>query len=287
MKWVLLSHTQQSMLLFPNAKINLGLSIEERRPDNFHNIKSIFYPIPLKDAVEAVVDPTLGSGKIQFTCSGLDIPGDFESNLCVKAYQLLHESYQLPGVKAHLHKLIPMGAGLGGGSSDAAFFIHILDEICKLGLSLETKLEFAAQLGSDCSFFIQNKPAFCYGRGELFESVSLNLAAYTIVLVYPPIHIGTKEAYAGVKPQKAMFDLKTLANLPMQEWKDVVKNDFEASIFPVYPQLEALKAELYKLGASYASMSGSGSSVFGLFKERIPLEGLKKYGQVWSLPLEI
>lgn len=285
MKWILLSHTQQSMLLFPNAKINLGLSIVERRPDNFHNINSIFYPIPLKDAVEAIIDPNLPSGKIQFTSSGLEIPGDYESNLCVKAYQMLHEAYHLPGVKAHLHKVIPMGAGLGGGSSDAAFFIQILDEICKLSLSIETKLAYAAKLGSDCSFFIQNKPAFCYGRGELFEPVSLNLAAFRLVLVYPPIHIGTKEAYAGVKPKKAKFDLKSLEKLPLDEWKEMVKNDFEESIFPQYPLLEELKFELYKLGASYASMSGSGSTVFGLFKKSISLQGLEKFGQVWSFSL--
>jgi 4-diphosphocytidyl-2-C-methyl-D-erythritol kinase len=273
------------MLLFPNAKINLGLSIVERRPDNFHNINSIFYPIPMKDAVEAVVDTNLGRGEIQFTSSGLNIPGHTDSNLCVKAYQMLHDTNPLPGVKAHLHKLIPMGAGLGGGSSDAAFFIHILDEICQIGLSMEQKLEFAARLGSDCSFFIQNKPAFCYSRGELFEPVSLNLTGYWLVLVYPPIHIGTKEAYAGVIPQKAKFDLKSLEKLPVEEWKEVVINDFEASIFPQYPLLKELKEELYNLEASYASMSGSGSTVFGLFKKSISLQGLEKYGQVWSFSL--
>ena len=253
----------------------------ERRPDNFHNIESIFFPIPLKDALEAVIDPNLKPGEIHFTFSGLSIPGDENSNLCVKAYRLIHKNHPLPGIRAHLHKNIPMGAGLGGGSSDAAFFIQILNQLAELNLNTNEKHAIASQLGSDCAFFIENKAAFCYGRGELFEPINLNLQGFYLVLVYPSVHISTQEAYAGVMPHPSNFDLRNISLLPMDEWKNIVKNDFEESIFPKHPQLKALKETLYKLGAEYASMTGSGSSVFGLFKNKIEVDELKKYGQVW------
>ena len=273
------------MILFPNAKINLGLSIIEKRSDNFHNINSIFYPIPLKDALEAVIAPELPFGEIQFTFSGLEIPGKVETNLCVKAYSLLHQEFQLPGIKAHLHKCIPMGAGLGGGSSDAAHLIHILNEICSLQLSLESQLNLASQLGSDCSFFIKNQAAFCYGRGELFEPVSISLSGYSLVLIYPAIHIGTKEAYAGVIPKLAEFNLNSLQVSDITNWKRYLKNDFEESIFPQWPRLNEIKNKLYESGAIYSSMSGSGSAIFGLFENKINSQHLEKYGQIWQFDL--
>ncbi len=260
------------MLLFPNAKINIGLFITEKRPDGYHNIESVFYPAPVKDALEAVIDLTIPDGEIQFMTSGNEIPGDATNNLCLKVHREISKHYPLPGIKAQLHKLIPTGAGLGGGSADAAFFINLLNSLCQLNISQSRREEIAAQIGSDCSFFIQNKPAFCYGRGELSKPITLiNLKHLFLVTIYPNIHISTQEAYTGVVPTKPEFDLQTLNELPLREWKGVVKNDFEDSLFPKYPKLAMLKDELYQSGAVYAAMSGSGSTVYGLFESKTVL----------------
>ena len=259
------------MICFPNAKINIGLNIVEKRNDGFHNIESAFYPINLFDVLE-VVENT--NRKNEFTNSGIKIPGKEEDNLCYKAYQLISKDYQLPAIKTHLHKTIPIGAGLGGGSSDAAFFVKLLNDKFEIGLSWGEMHHYAKQLGSDCSFFITNKPAFVEGRGDKQEGIDLNLQGYNIALICPDIHINTAEAYSGVTPKKPEKSIENLIQLPINEWKNNIYNDFENSIFPKYPQLKTIKDKLYSIGAIYSSMSGSGSSIYGVFKNKIELTQL-------------
>jgi 4-diphosphocytidyl-2-C-methyl-D-erythritol kinase len=252
------------MICFPNAKINIGLNIVEKREDGFHNIESVMYPIPLTDVLELVENK--GPERIIFNSSGIEIPGDPAANLCCKAYELVAKDYALPHVRIHLHKHIPIGAGLGGGSSDAAFFIRLLNDKFELGLSWGEMHHYARQLGSDCSFFISNRPAFAEGKGDQFESVLLDLSMVHLVLVCPPIHVNTAKAYSGVKPRKPLRSLESdIRDLPVSQWKEFVHNDFEDSIFPQFPEIKAIKEKLHALGADYASMSGSGSSVYGLF----------------------
>lgn len=262
------------MLTFPNAKINIGLNIVEKRDDGFHNIESVFYPIGLKDALEVARDKDAGDKPgIRLSSTGIAIPGSSSANLCVKAYELISKDYPLPPVKAHLHKVIPIGAGLGGGSADAAFFIKLLNDHFELGLAWGELHHYARQLGSDCSFFITNKPAFAEGRGDAYERIDLDLSQYTIALVYPNIHIGTAEAYSGVKPKKPSYSLEqTVLEKPVEEWRGIVHNDFEDSVFVKYPEIKAIKEKLYELGAVYSSMSGSGSSVYGIFKQEVDVK---------------
>jgi len=249
------------MISFPNAKINIGLNVVSKRQDGYHNLETIFYPIKLSDALELVE-----SEKTEFTSSGIEIDGKAENNLVFKAYQLLQKDYDLPAVKLHLHKVVPFGAGLGGGSADAAFTFKMLKDYFKLDIS-ETMLEsYAAQIGADCPFFIQNKPTFATGIGDQFEAVKLDLSAFEIVILKPNFSVSTPEAYRNIVPAPSAFNLKEIETLPIEDWKDVVKNDFEKSVFPQYPEIEKLKNELYKLGAVYSSMSGSGSAVFGIFR---------------------
>ena len=253
------------MISYPNAKINLGLNVVEKRPDGFHNIESVFYPIPWCDILEIVPDKS-GRGQVTFTSTGMDIPSNGNPNLCEQVYQLMHNEFDLPSVKMHLHKIVPIGAGLGGGSADAAFAAVMLNDLFQIKLSTEKLETIVAKVGSDCPFFIQNKPAYVTGRGELLEPFDLDLSGYWIVLVNPNIHIGTKEAYAGITPSEPQSSLKELLSEEVLEWKNGVKNDFEASIFPNHPAIEKLKTQLCDLGADYASMTGSGSTVFGLFE---------------------
>lgn len=253
------------MIEFPNAKINIGLNITERRPDGFHNLETVFCPVGWCDALEFVVDK-----KVQFSSSGLLIVGDPESNLVMKAYRLLQKDFSLPPLKIHLHKAIPFGAGLGGGSSDAAFMLSMLNKQFGLNLSGKELEVYAAQLGSDCAFFIRDMPVFASGKGEIMEPVQPALNGLFILLVKPPVEVSTAKAFQWVVPEKSGNSLKTLIQLPVQEWKDQVVNQFEGSVFKQYPQIGELKKRLYDLGAIYASMSGSGSSVFGLFHE-LPL----------------
>ncbi|MDB5130647.1 MAG: ispE [Mucilaginibacter sp.] len=264
------------MLIFPNAKINIGLNVIERRADGYHNLETVFYPIAIKDALEIVV-----SDKLSFQSTGLEIPGRMEDNLCIKGYHLLKKEFDLPPVKIHLHKHIPIGAGLGGGSADAAFFITLLNQNFDLGLSADQMMSYARQLGADCAFFIQNKPVFAFDRGDEFEPIRLDLSDYKIVLVTPPVHISTSEAYGGVKPAPVKDSLMELIYRPVGEWKNYIKNDFEASIFKNHPIIRGVKAALYEAGALYASMSGSGASVFGIFKEMPDLRELEKTNQVF------
>lgn len=250
------------MLDFPNAKINLGLYVTEKRPDGFHNLQTCFYPVRWCDALEV-----LPSEKLQFDMTGLPVPGNPETNLCLKAYKLLQQDYDLPPVHLHLHKVIPMGAGLGGGSADAAFALRILNQLFELGLEDDALENYARQLGSDCAFFIRNKPVVATGRGDVFTPISLDLSGYTCLIVHPGIHITTAEAYGSIKPQQPSCSMEMLLKQDVKVWKEVLKNDFEEALFPKYPELPRLKEQLYEAGASYAAMTGSGSAVYGLFKE--------------------
>lgn len=256
------------MLVFPNAKINLGLQITEKLPNGYHAINTCFYPVPITDALEFVE-----AKKTTFASSGIDIPGNEKQNLVLKAYQLLKKDYQLPNLSIHLLKQIPIGAGLGGGSADAAFMLSALNEYFQLFLDSSLLEDYAAQLGSDCPFFIENKPALATGTGTDLTPFEFSLKGYWLVLVNPGIHISTQAAYAGVSPKPAETDLKELlSSMDLERWKSELVNDFEASIFPQEPKLAALKAQLYDLGANYAAMSGSGSTMFGIFKSEPQLK---------------
>jgi 4-diphosphocytidyl-2-C-methyl-D-erythritol kinase len=222
------------------------------------------YPIPFEEILEIVEIP--GKGFCEFESTGLEIPGNKESNLCVKAYNLLNKEFKLPAVHIHLHKMIPMGGGLGGGSSDAAETIKSLNTMFDLKLSVAKMKTYAAQLGSDCAFFIENIPQLAKGRGEVLSSIDLSLKDYYLVLVNDGTHISTKEAYAGIQPKPSTFDLKYLADLPIEEWKKNIHNDFEDTVFMKYPHLKDIKQNLYSKGAVYAAMSGSGATMFGVFE---------------------
>jgi 4-diphosphocytidyl-2-C-methyl-D-erythritol kinase len=261
------------MITFPNAKINIGLNIIEKRDDGFHNIESVFYPVGLCDALEIIENTESGAERISFTSSGIEIPRDITDNLCYYAYHLVSADYPLPNVKVHLHKHIPIGAGLGGGSADAAFFIRLLNDKFELGISWGEMHNYARQLGSDCSFFISNKPAFAEGRGDVYESTKISLSDYYVVLIYPNIHINTANAYSGVKPKLPSRSLEDdILNLPIEQWKDLIHNDFEDSIFLQFPEIKNIKEKLYSKGAVYSAMSGSGSTVFGIFKNETDLK---------------
>jgi 4-diphosphocytidyl-2-C-methyl-D-erythritol kinase len=264
------------MLIFPNAKINIGLNIITRRPDGYHDLETIFYPVMIKDALEIVVADKLG-----FEPSGLEIPGRVEDNLCIKGYYLVRRDFDIPPVKIHLHKHIPIGAGLGGGSADAAFFIRLLDQKFNLGMSTDQMLGYARQLGTDCAFFIQNKAVFAFDKGDEFEPIKLDLSSYKIVVVMPPVQVSTSEAYGGVEPAPVEQSLMELIDKPVKEWKNFVKNDFETSVFKNHPVIRGIKATMYEAGAIYASMSGSGASVFGIFAQTPDLHELEKTNQVF------
>lgn len=266
------------MILFPNAKVNLGLNIVRKRPDGYHDIETLFYPVKgLCDILEVVA--TDGEGNtIEFTQTGIGIDCDTENNLCVKAYRLLAQRYGMPHVRMHLHKLIPIGAGLGGGSADAAFALRALNTFLDKPLSHENLLSMTLELGSDCPFFVHNTPAIGRGRGEQLEPISINLTGYWILLVNPGIHVSTREAYEGSNPKPWENPIGKIVNLPVSDWPNRLVNDFEKTVFPKYPLIERVKEELYSMGAVYASMSGSGSTVFGIFKSKpaIP-DAFKEY----------
>lgn len=267
------------MILFPNAKINIGLNIISKRPDGYHNLESIFYPLPIKDALEVVEADVL-----QFSSSGINIPGNPDDNLCLKAYHLLKRDFtSLPPVRIHLHKHIPIGAGLGGGSSDASFFISLLNQKFGLGMENAQMEHYASKIGSDCAFFIQNKPAYAIEKGDRLSPLDLDLSNYFIVLVMPDVQVSTAEAYQGVHAAPVSKPLTELVKLPIQDWKFQIKNDFESSVFSKYPSIARIKDSLYESGALYASMSGSGSSVYGIFKEPLKLVQLEKENKVFYL----
>jgi 4-diphosphocytidyl-2-C-methyl-D-erythritol kinase len=263
------------VVTFPNCKINLGLHILGKREDGFHNLETVFYPLPFKDAMELIPN-TNNDTEIEFTGTGLAVDGNATDNLCVKAYHLLKKDFpQLPAVKIHLHKAIPMGAGLGGGSADASFMLKLLNEKFKLNLSTSQLLNYALQLGSDCPFFIINKPCFATGRGEVLEEVAVDLSMYKIVLINPGIHINTGWAFSNISPPIPQKSIKEIINQPIETWKDELKNDFEEPVFAAHPQIKETKESLYQQGAIYAAMSGSGSTVFGIFDQNTDSVALK------------
>lgn len=258
------------MIFYPNAKINIGLNIVEKRKDGYHNLETIFYPIPLLDALEIKeLDNEKPESGYQLKVSG-DVPeGTPDDNLVVKAYKLIQDHYELPPLNIFLYKHIPTGAGLGGGSADASFTIRLLNEKFKLGMNDEKMEQYAARLGADCPFFIKNKPVFATGIGNVFTPIDLSLKGYYILLVKPEVFISTRDAYALVHPQPSATPLPELVKKPLQEWKDCIGNDFERSVFAKYPEIAAIKDKLYDIGALYASMSGSGSAVYGIFDKQV------------------
>ena len=267
------------MIVFPNAKINIGLRITEKRSDGFHNLQSCFYPVGWSDMLEVIPSDTFG-----FSSSGLPIPGMVDTNLCVRAYNLLKADFDLPPVHLHLHlhKIVPIGAGLGGGSADAAFALNLLNDRFELGLN-ETLLEnYARRLGSDCAFFIRNRPVYCVEKGDVFETIAIDLSGYYILLVYPHLAISTAEAYASIRPRRPETPLCDDLQAPIDTWRTTIRNDFEDSLFPKYPVLARIGQQLYKAGAIYASMSGSGSTVYGIFNAPIiPPNQFQEYS-VWQ-----
>lgn len=251
------------MVVFPNAKINLGLNIVEKRADEYHNLETIFYPIQLNDIIEIV---TIDEPNVNFTTTGLVVDVDAVNNLCIKAYDLLKRDFDLPAVKIHLHKQIPMGAGLGGGSADAAFVLQTLNNKFNLQISESKMIGYALQLGSDCPFFVINKPCFATSRGEKLQKINLNLKQYKIVIVNPGIHISTAAAFSKIVPHKASKRITEIINYPIETWRENLANDFENSVFLDFPEIENIKNYLYTQDAIYVSMTGTGSTVYGIFR---------------------
>jgi 4-diphosphocytidyl-2-C-methyl-D-erythritol kinase len=262
------------MVSFPNCKINLGLKILRRREDGFHDIQTIFYPLPLYDILEAVRSPDL-----QFSSTGRPIPGDPGANLAIRAWQLLRQDFpDLPFVHIHLHKMIPIGGGLGGGSADGAFMLDLLNREFRLGLDAARLARYAARLGSDCPFFLIDQPCLGQGRGEQLEVLPLDLSVYSFLLVHPGIHISTAEAFSRCRPDDSGPSLRSVIAQPIGQWRENLTNDFEPSLFDRYPILPEIKQSLYDRGALYAAMTGSGSCLFGIFeKGQVPIlpDGLK------------
>jgi 4-diphosphocytidyl-2-C-methyl-D-erythritol kinase len=257
------------MIVFPNAKINIGLQVLSKLDSGYHEIETIFYPLGLSDALEIIP-----AKEFSFGSSGLSIPGDPNQNLVIKAYQMMKDRFDLPPVAIHLHKIIPMGAGLGGGSSDAAYTLKVLNEMFSICLTLEQLEDMARDLGADCAFFIQNKAVFASGRGDRFETIDLDLSIYKIVIVKPEVHLSTAWAFSQLKPAKRELSLKKLINFPVKDWQDQIKNDFEEVLFFKHPEIKRSKNLLIQEGAIYASMTGSGSAVFGLFEEVPNIKGI-------------
>lgn len=267
------------MITFPNAKINIGLYITSRRPDGYHNLETLFYPIGLCDVLEIVPSQ---SGKTTLTVTGIAVDGDTEQNLVMRAYRLLESQYELPAVDIHLHKVIPFGAGLGGGSADASYALRMLRDMFSLPLSDDDLAIQAARLGADCPFFIYNRPLIATGIGDCFSNIDFTLAGKKIVLVKPPIAVSTAEAYSNVTPQAPSVPIGAGVAQAITQWKDMVVNDFEKSVFPKHPRIAAIKQQLYDMGAEYASMSGSGSSVFGIFDKDAYTENIFTDCYVWE-----
>ncbi|HZH37294.1 MAG TPA: 4-(cytidine 5'-diphospho)-2-C-methyl-D-erythritol kinase [Flavisolibacter sp.] len=255
------------MVLFPNCKINLGLHILRKREDGFHELQTVFYPITLRDALEVIQHPSPVTD-LEYSGSGLVVDGNPSDNICIKAYHLLKKDFpQLPAVKMHLHKEIPLGAGLGGGSADGAFTLVLLNKMFGLGLPEQQLLRYALALGSDCPFFIKNTPCFATGRGELLDDLEIDLSAYRFVLVNPRIHVNTGWAFSQIRPSAERPSLKEVIRLPVMQWKDRLTNDFEEPVFRQYPEIKNIKETFYRQGAVYAAMTGTGSTVFGIFPE--------------------
>jgi 4-diphosphocytidyl-2-C-methyl-D-erythritol kinase len=255
------------MICFPNAKINIGLYITEKRPDGYHNIETLFYPTKLCDVLE-IIEASDSTLPFQWSTSGIPIDGTADENLCIKALNLLKKDYSIPPVKIHLHKVIPFGAGLGGGSADGAFTLTTLNKMFNLNIDRDQLISYASQLGADCAFFIHNNPCTATGIGDILKPFEINLKGYFLMLIKPEIHISTSEAYRGIKPQKQETSIEEKLTKPINLWESILINEFEGSVFPNNPKIKEIKDELYNEGAVYASMTGSGAAVFGLFKEK-------------------
>lgn len=269
------------MVTFPNAKINLGLHITEKRADGYHNIESVFVPVPINDALEITKNKT---NKTNFSSAGIKIPSDGKPNLVERAFSIVQSKYQIPNVDIELLKQIPIGAGLGGGSADAAACILSFNKLFDLQLSEKELLSLAGQLGADCAFFIKNKIMYVEGIGDRFTDLALDLSKYHFVVVYPNIHVSTAEAYKHVSPKTPSNNIRDILAKPIETWKHELKNDFENSVFKQHPKIEKVKQHLYESGAIYASMSGSGSTVFGIFKN-VPEADFENLGKNWNFSL--
>lgn len=259
------------MIVFPNVKINLGLNIVAKRPDGYHNLETVFYPVPLTEALEVVIPAGSLSAEEQalgyrFSQYGTQVAGDPASNLVIKALMLLKKDFDIPPVNISLLKKLPMGAGLGGGSSDGAYMLMLLNDMFSLGLTADQLITYAAKLGADCAFFTVNKPVYATGIGEIMEPITVNLEGFTIVIVKPDVFVSTKEAFSGIPVKPTQIPVRNLISRPVEEWRECIFNDFEQTIFPLHPEIALVKDALYKQGAVYAAMSGSGASVFGLFR---------------------
>jgi 4-diphosphocytidyl-2-C-methyl-D-erythritol kinase len=256
------------MLTFPNAKINIGLDVVRKRNDGYHDIKSIFYPVKTYyDALEI-----FPSEKLKLTLCGINIPVIFGENLCLQAFDLIKKEFDIPPVEIRLLKKIPIGSGLGGGSSDASFTLKMLNSIFNLGLTAKELTKLSEKIGSDCPFFIENTAKFITGRGDILEEIEINLSGYHITIITPEFKISTREAYSKIKPQKHDVDLNELIKLPVDQWKNWIVNDFEKIVFDEFPFTERIKSSLYEFGVDYASLSGSGSSLYALSKTKLEIQ---------------
>jgi 4-diphosphocytidyl-2-C-methyl-D-erythritol kinase len=276
------------MISFPIAKVNLGLNVVARRPDGYHNLQTVFYPVPIKDGLE--IYPMAQDFPSEVDCdikvTNIHVEGDEQRNLVVRAYNLLKQDFPaLPRLHAHLYKGIPTQAGMGGGSSDASAMLLLLDEQFNLGLTEQQLINYAAKLGADCPFFIMNRPAYAEGIGERLTPINLSLKGWYMAVVRPDIPVPTKEAFARITPQMPQKCCKEIVMQPIETWKDELVNDFEASVFAVHPELADIKVQLYQLGAVYAAMSGSGSALFGLFKEPVDIE--KSFPDMFTVCLKL
>lgn len=271
------------MIVFPNCKINLGLHICNKRPDGYHNLETIFYPVPWLDVVEVIkkdilsgeeVSPSTPKIKlpgIDFSQTGIQLPGSPQENIIIKAYLLLKKDFpDLPSLQIHLRKNIPTGGGLGGGSADGAFTLQLLNHQFQLQLSTPQLLAYALQLGSDCPFFIKNKPCYATGRGEILEEIEVNLSSYQMVIINPAIHVSTADAFSTINLTGTNNSLIEIIKKPVSVWKDKLVNDFEQPVFNLHPYLKKIKETLYQHNALYAAMSGSGSTIYGIFEKAEP-----------------
>lgn len=269
------------MLTLPNAKINLGLNVVAKRADGYHDLETVFYPVPITDALEVFpMDPHFPSAvDCDLKVTNIHIEGDEQKNLVVRAYQLLKQDFPtLPRIHAHLYKGIPTQAGMGGGSSDCGFMITLLNRQFQLGLTDQQMIDYAARLGADCAFFVLNQPCYAEGIGERLEPIALDLKDWYLAVVRPDIPVSTREAFSLIHPEHPAQNCRDIVMQPVETWRDALTNDFEKSVFAIHPEIGAIKDQLYEMGAVYAAMSGSGSSLFGLFRHPVALDAFTAPG---------
>jgi 4-diphosphocytidyl-2-C-methyl-D-erythritol kinase len=256
------------VVTFPNCKINLGLNIIRKREDGYHDLQTVFYPVKIYDALEVIRNNDSANDDVLFSTTGIPINGNSKDNLCIKACQLLKKDFpQISAIKMHLHKTVPTGAGLGGGSADAAFTLSLLNKKFQLNISADQLINYALQLGSDCPFFLINKPCYAQGRGEVLEKINLDLSQYQLLIVNPKIDISTRWAFSKIEPAMRETSIKQIVQQPIESWNEQLMNDFERPLMKYYPILKSIKEELLIQGALFAGMSGSGSTLFGIFHE--------------------